>query len=154
VEELLSFHIRRAHLLTDGIAVTRHAARGRERIGALAVRFERGVRQKRWRRRAIHVWLFLEISSWLRGRRRTCRIFLPSTPEIARPLRAQQHIVLPGCVAENVLELLIHPLCFICQCDNARDLAPKPAVVEFKAVLICWLPGGRRRLVHRTLRRI
>src|SRR5262245_44553103 len=76
VEELLSFHVRRARLLTDGIAVTRHAARGRERISALAVSFERGVRQKRRRRRAIHVWLFLEISCKRWRRRRADVVFL------------------------------------------------------------------------------
>src|SRR5262249_47194786 len=133
VEELLSFHVRRAHLLTGGIAVTRHAARGRERIGALAVGFERGVCQKCRGWRAIHVWLFLEISSERWRRRRADLVFLLGTVEITRPLRAQQHVVLPDRVAEDFLELLVHLLCFIGEPDHARDLAPEPAVVEFKA---------------------
>src|SRR5262249_7244783 len=101
-----------------------------------------------------HVRLFLEISSRLRGWRRACGVFLPGTPEIARPLRAQQHIVLPDRVAENVLELLVHLLCFIRQRDNARDLAPELAVEKFDAVPIGWFPRGRRRPIHRTLCRI
>src|SRR5262245_4520257 len=95
--------------------------------------------------------LFLEISSRLRGRWRACRVFLPGTPEIARPLRAQQHIVLPDRIAENVLELLVHLLCLIRQCDNARDLASELAVEKSEPVPICRFPWRRWRLIHRTL---
>src|SRR5215831_9708497 len=116
-----------------------------------AISFERGVRQKCRGRRAIHVRLFLEISSRLRGRRRACRVFLPGTPEIARPLRAQQHIVFPDRIPENVLELLVHLLCLIRQCDTARDLASELAVEKSEPVPICRFPWRRWRLIHRTL---
>ncbi len=46
--------------------------------------------------------------------------------------------------------MFVHLLCFIGQRNHACDLASELAVVEFKAVLICWLPRGRRCLIHPT----
>src|SRR6266478_5818903 len=149
VEEVFSCHVRRAHLLAHRVAVTGHAARRRERIGALAVGFQRGVREECRRRRAIHVRLFLKVGSRFRDWR-GAGVFLSGAIKIARPLRAQQHVILPHRVDENVLKLLVHLLCFIGERDHARDVTPELAVVEFQAVLICWLPWGRRCLIHRT----
>ena len=65
--------------------------RGSERDISLAVRLERGIGHKRWRRRTGHVGLFGEVG--IRSRSSSRGQF--GAVEVARPLRAYQHVIVP-----------------------------------------------------------
>src|SRR5262249_58715032 len=88
------------------VAVAGHAARRSERDISLAVRFERGIREKGRGRRAVHIRLLLEVgigSEFWFG----IRDLFPCTSEVTRPLGTEQHVIFPDRAFEDAMYLIV-----------------------------------------------
>src|SRR5262249_28978428 len=133
-------------LIARGVAVAGHATRRREWDTSLAIRFERGIREKGRGRCTIHIRLFLEVGIGSEFRLEIRRLFSWAS-EVTRPLGTEQHVIFPDRAFEDALELAVHPLRVVGQRGDANDLALE-WTVEFQSERWLRLPGPRRRLVH------